>query len=116
MTTKNIKREPSCILNHEKLRQELAEKDMPPIQCPECNWIIFPKKVYEDDATMADCITCGQKKLICCGDEWNGYQCPDCCLHLYSWDGDLIENDEDDSEGQRTDQKGQRYEKKNKKI
>ena len=40
----DCRREPSCTLNHDMMRRELEDKDMPATPCPECDWIISPAK------------------------------------------------------------------------
>lgn len=49
-----MKREPSCELNHDKMRKELRNKGIPSASCPNCSWILRPAKDDELQVTKED--------------------------------------------------------------
>lgn len=38
------RREPRCTHNHDAMRRELRDKQLPPTPCPTCDWLLSPAK------------------------------------------------------------------------
>ena len=41
-------REPSCVLNHDMIRKDLAARGQDYMECPSCRWILRPPPLTEE--------------------------------------------------------------------